>query len=336
MSIWLNIFYTPPPSAFVAAMSVISCASLAYSGLSEARGRHLQYSKFWNSGRPSDDAGRTRISSREGMLLLYTPALAAAAASLGVLAGERSLLLGLALLLHFFKRDFEVCTISFLPPAIDRLSAVRPLAPPVYSVGYLRRVGHVGGPYLLTKELYIYAILHHSIRETNPFVFYLLSSLQVLFIHRYSGSMMVDTAIPISLGYFLNTVCMIYAQYLTQGGVPEPAVDLKYAGVVLFLVGITGNFYHHYLLSKLREKKGDKRYRIPKGGLFRLVVCPHYLFEILGFVGVSLISQTVFAFSVAAGTVFYLMGRSYATRRWYLSKFQDFPKQVKALIPYVY
>ncbi|RWV89150.1 hypothetical protein GW17_00048716 [Ensete ventricosum] len=148
--------------------------------------------------------------------------------------------------------------------------------------------------------------------------------------------MMVDTAIPISLGYFLNTVCMIYAQYLTQGGVPEPAVDLKYAGVVLFLVGITGNFYHHYLLSKLREKKGDKRYRIPKGGLFRLVVCPHYLFEILGFVGVSLISQTVFAFSVAAGTVFYLMGRSYATRRWYLSKFQDFPKQVKALIPYVY
>ncbi|RWV89152.1 hypothetical protein GW17_00048718 [Ensete ventricosum] len=102
-------------------MSVISCASLAYSGLSEARGRHLQYSKFWNSGRPSDDAGRTRISSREGMLLLYTPALAAAAASLGVLAGERSLLLGLALLLHFFKRDFEVCTISFLPPAIDRL-----------------------------------------------------------------------------------------------------------------------------------------------------------------------------------------------------------------------
>ncbi|RWV93047.1 hypothetical protein GW17_00044526, partial [Ensete ventricosum] len=25
-------------------------------------------------------------------------------------------------------------------------SAVRPLAPPVYPAGYLRRVGHVGGP----------------------------------------------------------------------------------------------------------------------------------------------------------------------------------------------
>ncbi|XP_065008778.1 uncharacterized protein LOC103983518 [Musa acuminata AAA Group] len=263
MSSWLSIFYPPPPSAFVAAMSVISCASLAYSGLSEVRGRHLQYSKFWNTGRPSDDARRACISSRAGMLLLYTPALASAAASFGVLAGERSLLLGLALLLHFFKRDFEV-----------------------------------------------------------------------LFIHQYSGNMMLDSTIPISLSYFLNTVCMIYAQYLTQG-VPEPAVDLKYAGVVLFLVGIVGNFYHHYLLSKLREK-GDKRYKIPKGGLFRLVICPHYLFEIIGFIGVSLISQTVYAFSFTTGTVFYLMGRSYATRRWYLSKFQDFPKEVKALIPYIY
>lgn len=138
----------------------------------------------------------------------------------------------------------------------------------------------------------------------------------------------------ISLGYFLSTVCMIYAQYLTQG-VPEPTVDLKYVGVVLFLVGIIGNFYHHYLLSKLREK-GDKRYKIPKGGLFRLVICPHYLFEIIGFIGVSLISQTMYAFSFATSTVFYLMGRSNATRRWYLSKFQDFPKEVKALIPYIY
>ncbi|URE05793.1 3-oxo-5-alpha-steroid 4-dehydrogenase [Musa troglodytarum] len=277
MSIWSNIFYPPPPSAFVAAMSVISCASLAHSGLSEVRGRHLQYSKFWNTGRPSDDARRARISSRAGMLLLYTPALASAAASFGVLAGERSLLLGLALLLHFFKRDFEVCTISFL---VDCFRSY------------------------------------------------------VLFIHQYSGNMMLDSAIPISLSYFLSTVCMIYAQYLTQGA-PEPAVDLKHAGVVLFLVGIVGNFYHHCLLSKLREK-GDKRYKIPKGGLFGLVICPHYLFEIIGFIGVSLISQTVYAFSFTAGTVFYLLGRSYATRRWYLSKFRDFPKEIKALIPYIY
>lgn len=69
---------------------------------------------------------------------------------------------------------------------------------------------------------------------------------------------------------------MIYAQYLTQG-ISEPSFNLEYAGVVLFLVGILGNFYHHFLLSKLRVK-GDKGYKIPKGGLFSLVICPHYLF----------------------------------------------------------
>ncbi|MBA0571140.1 hypothetical protein Golob_004730, partial [Gossypium lobatum] len=77
---------------------------------------------------------------------------------------------------------------------------------------------------------------------------------------------------------------------------------------------ISGNFYHHYLLSKLRTK-GDKEYKIPKGGLFELVICPHYLFEILEFLGISLISQTLYSFSVTLGSALYLMCRSYVTRK---------------------
>jgi len=104
---------------------------------------------------------------------------------------------------------------------------------------------------------------------------------------------------------------------------------------VLFLIGISGNFYHHYLLSKLRGE-GEREYRIPKGGLFELVICPHYLFEIIGFLGISFISQTSYAISFTLGSIFYLMGRSYATRKWYLSKFEDFSEDVKALIPYAF
>ncbi|XP_008777953.2 3-oxo-5-alpha-steroid 4-dehydrogenase 1 [Phoenix dactylifera] len=260
-----NFLYPPPPSLFLAAMSVISFTALSLSGLSEVSGKHLQYSKFWNAN-PPPRPNPMRLSGRTGMLLLYSPALEAAVASFavpGVVTGMRSQLLSLALSLHFFKRVFEV-----------------------------------------------------------------------LFIHQYSGQMVLDSAILISSSYFISTVSMIYAQYLTQG-ISEPAINLEYAGVVLFLVGIMGNFYHHFLLSKLRVK-GDKGYKIPKGGLFNLVICPHYLFEIIDFVGVSLISPTVYACSFTLGTIFYLMGRSYATRKWYLSKFQNFPKNVKALIPYVF
>lgn len=157
---------------------------------------------------------------------------------------------------------------------------------------------------------------------------------EVLFIHKYSGSMPKDTVITISGSYFLYAVAVVYSQHLTAG-FPEPMIDLKYAGTAMFLVGIVGNFYHHYLLSKLR-KEGEKQYKIPRGGLFDLVICPHYLFEILGFIGISCISQTVYALSFTVGSAGYLIGRSYATRKWYLSKFEDFPKDVKAIIPYVF
>ncbi|KAG6763362.1 hypothetical protein POTOM_030776 [Populus tomentosa] len=159
-------------------------------------------------------------------------------------------------------------------------------------------------------------------------------TIEVLFVHKYSTSgVVLDSAILISSSYFSATSSMIHGQYLTQG-FPEPQVDLKYPGVLLFLLGISGNLYHHLLLASLRTKS-EKEYKIPKGGLFGLVICPHYLFEVLGFIGILFISQTLYPLCFTVGTIVYLMGRSYATRRWYLSKFEDFPKDVKALIPYV-
>ncbi|TKY46031.1 Steroid 5-alpha-reductase DET2 [Spatholobus suberectus] len=263
MSVLFNLIFPPPASLVVSGMSVISLVSLANAGFSEIRGKHLNYSKFWNAN-PTGKK-QIKLSSKAGMLLLYTPAFLAGLASFWIFPheGVRSTLLQSALTLHFFKRVFEV-----------------------------------------------------------------------LFIHKFSGGMLLDSAIPITLSYFLSTATMIYAQHLTQG-LPEPPINLLYPGIVLFLVGIIGNFYHHYLLTKLRGK-GEKEYKIPKGGLFELVICPHYLFEIIVFYGVSFISQTLYAFSFAVGTTFYLLGRSYATRKWYLSKFEDFPVDVKAVIPFVF
>ncbi|KAD2393174.1 hypothetical protein E3N88_40151 [Mikania micrantha] len=124
---------------------------------------------------------------------------------------------------------------------------------------------------------------------------------------------------------------MIYDQYLSRD-FTNPPIDLKYVGVGLFLIGIIGNFYHHYILANLR-KDGEKEYKIPQGGLFDLVICPHYLFEVFAYGGISCILQTLYAFAFALGTVFYLTGRSYATREWYMSKFGDkFPKEVKAIV----
>ncbi|CAN6697441.1 unnamed protein product [Malus baccata var. baccata] len=277
MSIISTLIFPPPPSIFMTAMSVISFTSLANAGISEIRGKHMQYSKFWNFNNHQNFAPNLEkqqevvtLSGRAGMLVAYTPAFVAAFTSLLFFSHHdvRSLLLSSALTLHFLKRILEV-----------------------------------------------------------------------QFVHKYSGGMGVDTAVPICLSYLLSTGSMIYGQYLSSQvlGFPEPAIDLKSAGIVLFVIGISGNLYHHYLLSKMRSKPGEeKEYKIPKGGLFELVICPHYLFEITTFLGVSFISQTLYAFSFTAGTALYLAGRSYATRNWYRSKFKDHIPTFKALIPYVF
>ncbi|ONK65090.1 uncharacterized protein A4U43_C07F33500 [Asparagus officinalis] len=250
-------------------MTIVSFTSLAYTGLSEIRGKHLHYSKFWNVGNSSENKkieNEIKISSRVGMLLFYGPAAAAAAASFfvpGLVVGLRAQLLSWALLVQFFKRVLEV-----------------------------------------------------------------------LFIHQYSGQILLSSAVPITSSYLSGTVSMIYTQYLSQN-MTQPSIDLKYPGLVLFLIGIAGNFYHHVLLSKLRQKN-EKGYKIPKGGLFGLIICPHYLFEIIAFYGITLIAQTMYALSFALGTTVYLIGRSFATRKWYLSKFERFPREVKALIPYIF
>ena len=44
----------------------------------------------------------------------------------------------------------------------------------------------------------------------------------------------------------------------------------------------------------------------------------------------------MFALVVAVVSAVFLAGRSSATRKWYASKFEEFPARVKALVPYVW
>ncbi|MBA0716142.1 hypothetical protein Golax_015001 [Gossypium laxum] len=257
-----------PPSLFVTATSLASFTLMASSGLSELRGKNLEYSKFFNIGSKASDVEKSKLKlpSRIAMATLYTPAFLAGVSSFAIFPDEnlRFLLLKSTISIHFFKRVLESC-----------------------------------------------------------------------FLHKYSGEMGLDTMTVILSSYFISSALVIFNQHLTVG-LPEPPIDLTNPGILLFSIGIIGNFYHHYLLSKLRSQGPNKEYKIPKGGLFGFVICPHYLFEVLVFWGFAFISQTLFSFAYAMGTTFYLLGRSSATRKWYLSKFEDFPMNVKAMIPFLF
>ncbi|RHN51069.1 hypothetical protein MtrunA17_Chr6g0464421 [Medicago truncatula] len=111
MSMFYNFMFPQPPSIFITAMSIISFVASSSYGISEIRGKHLNYSKFWNANNNKTNSGKQiKLSSKVGMLLLYTPAFLAGAVSFWIFPNEglRSTILQGALTLHYFKRVFEV------------------------------------------------------------------------------------------------------------------------------------------------------------------------------------------------------------------------------------
>lgn len=83
-------------------------------GVLEITGKHLQYSRFWNSS--SNKSKKVLLSSKIGMLILYTPALIAGISSYGLLPNgpTRFLMLKSAITIHFLKRDIEVYDLFIL------------------------------------------------------------------------------------------------------------------------------------------------------------------------------------------------------------------------------
>ncbi|MBN8580296.1 MAG: DUF1295 domain-containing protein [Anaerolineae bacterium] len=153
--------------------------------------------------------------------------------------------------------------------------------------------------------------------------------LESLFVHKYAGKIDLPTTLMIASFYSLAASML---GWLNQN--PFPAPDgWTYLGILLYIVGIIGNFYHHKLLADLRKNSLD--YFIPKGGLFEVVVCPHYLFEILIWLGIALLSRHLMAWLILLFIVMYLTTRSWRALKWYHEKFKDFPKDRKGILPFI-
>ena len=107
----------------------------------------------------------------------------------------------------------------------------------------------------------------------------------------------------------------------------------------LFAIGSLGNFYHHFLLAKLRTKKTkDSNYVAPRGGLFEFVAAPHYLFELVAWLGIAVAAEHLNAFLVFLSMSSYLGGRSMAQNAWNQKQFssQDWPTSRKNMVPFLF
>jgi 3-oxo-5-alpha-steroid 4-dehydrogenase 1 len=135
-------------------------------------------------------------------------------------------------------------------------------------------------------------------------------------------------------------------------------------GLALWMFGFVGNIIHDEILLNIRRNRamitpgnvdttkqiGKERYAIPYGGLYRFVSFPNYLCEWIEWLGYalaacplpSLASGSGFVSTVAPPWLFFLCGaiaamlpRAVRGHQWYHEKFQDYPKERKAVIPFL-
>jgi 3-oxo-5-alpha-steroid 4-dehydrogenase 1 len=128
-------------------------------------------------------------------------------------------------------------------------------------------------------------------------------------------------------GYYFGTVSAGYSI--------EWLYDIRFIlGSILFVSGMFINVRSDNSLLALRKSSGNG-YSIPMGGMFRYVSCPNFFGEIVEWTGFAVMTWSPAALAFAVWTVVNLVPRALDHHRWYRNRFENYPGDRKALIPYI-
>lgn len=118
--------------------------------------------------------------------------------------------------------------------------------------------------------------------------------LETMFVHRFSANTMpIRNIFRNSIFYWTTAGLAAAVDIYAPGNLADRKgfglVD--YVGIALFVVGEVLNFRVHMHLTSLRKPGGTER-GIPNCVGSRLVTCPNYMFEVMAWVGVILVSRS--------------------------------------------
>lgn len=117
------------------------------------------------------------------------------------------------------------------------------------------------------------------------------------------------------------------------GSRSEPLFTFHFlAGALIFAAGFLIHFNADRTIRDLRAGN-NTGYGIPRGGFFRWVSSPHYLGEIIQWIGWAVMTWSLAGVAFALFTFCNLAPRALSNHRWYREKFADYPAARKALIP---
>ena len=210
-----------------------------------------------------------------------------------------------------FVGAFAACRLGLLGPALQSLvfsdKAVKAPVDPVASLAVACWMGH-----FLKREF------------------------ETFFVHKFSRPTMPLFNLFKNCGYYWSFGAVI-GYPLCSTGFVAPPTNFVNAGLAIFLLSELGNFYCHVHLSLMRPAEGSKKREIPKGFMFDLVACPNYFFEVMSWVGFSIMTF------LPASAIFTIVGLAQMTQ-WALDKHKGYKKSFgdeykklrrRAIIPFV-
>jgi 3-oxo-5-alpha-steroid 4-dehydrogenase 1 len=154
---------------------------------------------------------------------------------------------------------------------------------------------------------------------------------------RASGKRM-PLSIPLLAWVFNGMNAYANARWIGHLGDYSPAwlTDPRFLiGAAVFAAGLVINLHADTVLIHLR-KPGETGYKVPRGGLYRWITAPNYFGEILEWTGWAMMTWSLPGLAFAVYTFANLAPRAVSNHRWYVEKFPDYPRERKALIPFVW
>lgn len=169
---------------------------------------------------------------------------------------------------------------------------------------------------------------------------YVKRVLETIFVHRFSKATMPIGNLFKNCTYYWGFSGLI-SYFINHPLYTLPASEIQiYVGLSIYLFGELGNLSTHLAFKNMRPAGSKTRViPVPNGNpftlLFNLVSCPNYSYEVLSWVGYAVLTQTFFAglFAVVGGAQ--MLQWAMAKHRNYKKEFETYPKNRKAMIPFI-
>ncbi|KAI0484240.1 3-oxo-5-alpha-steroid 4-dehydrogenase-domain-containing protein [Xylariaceae sp. FL0804] len=183
-----------------------------------------------------------------------------------------------------------------------------------------------GGALSTTQKTAFALIMAHFVKR----------ELEVLFVHKFSANTMPAPYIVRNSFFYWVFAGLLGALEIYAPFSPAAKADnmaLNYLGIALYFFGQACNANVHWYLSGLR-KPGETARKIPNGLGFGLVTCPNYMFEIVAWIGIILVTRSpTLALFISIGS-YYMWTWGWGKEKAYRKQFGDkYKKKRYVMLP---